>query len=229
MPHDRDGDAVPRDERALLAAELLAEATGRALARADAEALLGDERLLNWLAEEARARAERGGRTARASDAVLVRRGEAMMARALGARLRVRHAGPLPRAGGPTAVPVIELGVAAGVGRELWDEPVDAWVELPAEMPAGDYVALRIVGESMAPLMHTGDTVLVRVGGEVQRDTVVVARHPDDGYVCKRVTSVGRDALELASLAPGRPPIRVPHAPGAVLGTVLLVWGRREA
>jgi phage repressor protein C with HTH and peptisase S24 domain len=121
-------------------------------------------------------------------------------------------------------VPVVELGIAAGVGRELWDEPADAWVELPNDAPSGEYVALRVVGDSMAPLMHTGDTVLVRRGAELQRDTVIVARHPDDGYVCKRVSRVRRDSIELASLAPDRPPIVIPRDARLVVGTVMLVW-----
>jgi phage repressor protein C with HTH and peptisase S24 domain len=119
---------------------------------------------------------------------------------------------------------VVELGIAAGVGRELWDEPVQSWVELPPDVPPGKYVALKIVGESMAPLMHTGDTVLVRIGADVKRDTVVVARHPEDGYVCKRVSRVRRDAIELSSLDPGRPIITIPRDPSLMVGTVVLVW-----
>jgi phage repressor protein C with HTH and peptisase S24 domain len=122
------------------------------------------------------------------------------------------------------AAPVVELGVAAGVGRELWDEPVESWLELPAELPAGEYLAVKVAGESMAPLMHTGDTVLVRLGTEVDRDTVVVARHPDDGYVCKRVGRIRGDAIELTSLEAGRPPITIPRDPRFILGTVLMVW-----
>jgi SOS-response transcriptional repressor LexA len=76
----------------------------------------------------------------------------------------------------------------------------------------------------MAPLMHTGDTVLVRVGGDVQRETVVVARHPENGYVCKRVRTVRRDAIELASLEPGNPIIRLPRDPACIVGTVVMVW-----
>jgi hypothetical protein len=58
----------------------------------------------------------------------------------------------------------------------------------------------------------------------VQRDTVIVARHPDDGYVCKRVSRLRRDAIELSSLEPGRPLITIPRDPRLILGTVLLVW-----
>jgi hypothetical protein len=53
--------------------------------------------------------------------------------------------------------------------------------------------------------MHTDDIVLVCVGPEVKVDTVIIARHPDDGYVCKRVTKVRRHGIELASLELGRP------------------------
>jgi phage repressor protein C with HTH and peptisase S24 domain len=76
----------------------------------------------------------------------------------------------------------------------------------------------------MAPLMHTGDTVLVRVGSEVRRDTVIVARHPDDGYVCKRVSRILRDTIELSSLERGRSRIVIPRDPSYIVGTVLLVW-----
>jgi SOS-response transcriptional repressor LexA len=205
----------------------LAEVIGRALMRDPDHPAWSDVRFLEWLAadarDEARHRRRRLARVARAS-------GEAFMARAHARRLRVAQAGNPPlvreasRAAAPRRVPVVELGIAAGVGRELWDEPAEAWVELPNEVPAGEYVALRIVGDSMAPLMHTGDTVLVRRGGDVKRDTVIVARHPDDGYVCKRVSRLRRASIELASLAPGRPAIAIPRDARLVVGTVMLVW-----
>jgi phage repressor protein C with HTH and peptisase S24 domain len=110
------------------------------------------------------------------------------------------------------------------VGRELWDEPVQSWVAVPPEIPAGKHIALKIVGESMAPLMHTGDTVLVRIGTDVKRDTIIVARHPEDGYVCKRVNRVRRGEIELSSIELGRPIITIPRDPSLVVGTVVLVW-----
>ena len=203
----------------------LAEVIGRALMRDPDHPAWSDVRFLEWLAADARDEARhRRRRLARAS-------GDALIARAHARRLRVGQAGnpPLVRepamaALAPRRVPVVELGIAAGVGRELWDEPAEAWVELPNDVPSGEYVALRIVGDSMAPLMHTGDTVLVRRGGDVKRDTVIVARHPDDGYVCKRVSRVRRASIELASLAPDRPAIAIPRDARLVVGTVMLVW-----
>ena len=218
-------------------AEVLGETIGRELVRDPEHLIWDDERFLDWLAVEARARDRV---TRRMSDASFVRRGEEVMARAHARLLRVerRHSPRVMRTvparegtrrprKGPVAV--IELGIAAGVGRELWDERVEAWVELPPELPGGEYLALKIVGDSMRPLMHTGDMVLVRVGTEVQRDTVIVARHPDDGYVCKRVNRLRQDAIELSSLEPGRPLITIPRDSRLILGTVLLVWCQHGA
>lgn len=204
----------------------LAETIGRALMRDPDHPSWSDTRFLEWLAADARDeghhRRRRLARAARSS-------GDELIARAQARRLRVGQAGNpslLSAAVAPArrCVPVVELGIAAGIGRELWDEPTEAWVEVPNDVPSGEYVALRIVGDSMAPLMHTGDTVLVRRGGDVKRDTVIVARHPDDGYVCKRVSRVRRTSIELASLAPDRPAIAIPRDARLVVGTVMLVW-----
>lgn len=213
-----------RDEATAGELEMV-ETIGRALLRDPDHPSWSDARFLEWLAADAREESRHGRR--RSSPRV---RGEALIARAHARRLRVTQRGVVPLLRGVAeksarrAVPVVELGIAAGVGRELWDEPAEAWVELPDDTPAGEYVALRVVGDSMAPLMHTGDTVLVKRGADTQRDTVIVARHPDDGYVCKRVSGVQRTSIELASLAPGRPPITIPRDARLVVGTVVLVW-----
>lgn len=205
----------------------LAELIGRALLHDPDHPAWSDARFLEWLGADARDEARhRRQRLTHAPSS-----GDALMARAHARRLRVAQAGnppyvreASPEVLAPRRVAVVELGIAAGIGRELWDEPAEAWVELPNDAPLGEYVALRIVGDSMAPLMHTGDTVLVRRGGDVKRDTVIVARHPDDGYVCKRVSRVRRASIELASLAPGRPAIAIPRDARLVVGTVMLVW-----
>lgn len=123
--------------------------------------------------------------------------------------------------------PVLDLGVAAGVGRDLWDEPCTSWVELPDDVQAGQHVALRVRGDSMEPLLHAGDTILIRLDPELRRGAVVVARRPDDGYVVKRVSRVGPRVVELASLNAGYPPIRIPRRDELILGTVLMCWRRR--
>lgn len=213
--------------------ERLAELLGREMTRDPDHPLWCDERFLTWLGAEAREEVERAHRL---SDREFRRRGEEFIARAQARRLAVAREAALvavkreetdpvrPRAVREGPVPIVELGIAAGLGRELWDEPVSSWVEMPPNMPVGEYVALRIIGESMAPLMHTGDTVLVRIGTDVRRDTIIVARHPDDGYVCKRVSRIRRECIELSSLERGRSPIVIPRDPSNIVGTVILVW-----
>jgi SOS-response transcriptional repressor LexA len=225
------------DERQRSNDQQIAEAIGGLLASDPEGPLWRDDRFIDWLTTEARAHDRR---LRRRTDAELAVQGRDMVARLRARRFGVRRAETSPTLRSPSVIgspghvlaaasrehtaPVVELSVAAGIGRELWDEPVEHWLELPADLETNQYLALKITGESMAPLMHTGDTVLVRLGADVERDTVVVARRPDDGYVCKRVGRLRDDTIELLSLGPDRPPIMIPRDPRLILGTVLMVW-----
>jgi hypothetical protein len=122
------------------------------------------------------------------------------------------------------AAPLAELGVAAGTGRELFDEPCDAWVALPEGLPPSRYVALRVVGDSMTPLLHSGDVVLVDLDRPVSPGSVAVARLPDHGSVVKRLVRTDGDRWRLVSLNPAYPPLEVPPDSGALLGPVVLRW-----
>jgi phage repressor protein C with HTH and peptisase S24 domain len=122
-------------------------------------------------------------------------------------------------------VPWPELGVAAGVGRELWDEPCERWVELPRTLATGGkYVALTVSGSSMEPALHAGDVVLVSVGGGVRRDSIVVARRPEEGYVVKAVGRLTRRAIELRSLNPEFATFSIPRDEALIVGTVVMRW-----
>lgn len=117
-----------------------------------------------------------------------------------------------------------DLAVAAGVGRELWDEPATSWVELPPDLPAGQHVALTVRGDSMEPLLHAGDTILVKLGAAASVGDVVVARRPEHGHIVKRVSAATPERLVLASLNASYDDVIVPQEPGAVVGTVVLRW-----
>lgn len=119
---------------------------------------------------------------------------------------------------------VVDHAVAAGPGRDLWDEPAERWVDLPEGVPDGRYVVLTVAGDSMLPLLHAGDSVLVRVGPVLARQSIVVARRPDDGYVVKRVGALTAREVELTSLNPGYPPVRIPRDDRLVVGTVVMRW-----
>lgn len=135
-------------------------------------------------------------------------------------------AGPANRAASERArwAPLVESDVAAGVGREVWDEPAERWVALPEGVPDGRYVAIRVSGDSMEPVLHAGDTVLVRVGPEFARGSLVVARRPDDGYVVKQIGAVTEREVELLSFNSAYPPMQIARDTRLVVGTVVLRW-----
>ena len=124
----------------------------------------------------------------------------------------------------PGTAPLIELGVAAGTGRELLEEPCDTRVTLPPGTPPGRYVALRVIGDSMRPLLHSGDVVLVTLGAGVAAGAVVVARHPEHGYVVKRIGRPTAWGTPLVSLNPAYPTLMLPPGSGAVIGRVVVRW-----
>jgi len=223
LPNAAPGHETPDDERRIDGLIALAGPLAERMTQPD-------PRFLDWQAAELR---DRGRRSAR--DADVVERARRLAARALGFRHAVRcidqmpaantYPGPLETAGADVRAPRFDLGIAAGAGRVLWDEPCDSWVSIPPELPRGRYVALTVKGDSMLPLLHSGDVVLVKLGPDAVRDTVVVARRPDDGYVVKRVGRVTPGQLELVSLNPDFPaPIIVDRDEGTVTGTVVLRW-----
>ena len=119
-----------------------------------------------------------------------------------------------------------DLAVAAGSGRELWDEPATSWVELPAGVPDGRHVALAVHGDSMEPLLHAGDTLLVRLDERATAGDVIVAYRPEHGHVVKRVAAIVGDRLILESVNTAYDTLDVPNGPGTVVGTVVLRWCR---
>ncbi|GEM_PF-4266030 len=134
------------------------------------------------------------------------------------------------------AAPLVELAVAAGAGRALWDEPCEQWVSLSAADPLPDrrYVALRVAGASMEPLLHSGDIVLVDLDGAVIPGAIVVARGAADdgsggGYMVKRLRRQTDTMLELASLNPAYSPAVIPRDGSHILGTVVMRWCEHRA
>lgn len=223
--------------------DALAEALGRTYARMRDE-IWTDEAFLAWLAAESRARGGRRVRVAYDANAMLAS-GRALRTRVLSRRcgVGVVHAPPrtmaawsvdtplgaLDAARDAGAVPLMSLSAAAGSGRELWDEAVEDWMVLPDGAPRVRALALRISGDSMDPLLYDGDTVLLELGASLTKGHVVVARHPDDGYVCKRVEKIGRRDVVLASLNPACGTVTIPRDERLIVGTVRVAWrGARE-
>lgn len=239
MTDDRMDDD---DRRSEWEADQLVSLMGRYLALRRGDSPLDDPRFLDWLSRELRRRPPTPYDWS--ADVVRAMR-DRILSRATGARLsviaregawserrpwtRTPVADAVLHAAREGCMPLIEPSVAAGEGRELWDEECERWIERPPELAPGQYLALPVSGDSMTPLMHAGDIVAVRLGSGVRRDTVVVARQADDGYVVKRVGAVRADAIQLTSLNAAYPPIWITREGNAVLGTVVLRWCAHNA
>ena len=219
-------------------AEALVCEIGRELLADPGASAWMDERFEAWLLEKLEADPSSNKRNR--DDSELERLGTALLTRIAARRRGVRrlHVRPtdldpvliatplraVDEARAHSAAPVIALAVAAGTGREIWDEPVRRWVRIPPEVPDGRHVAFPIAGDSLSPLVHSGDQVLVQLDTEPQVGCVVVARHPDDGYVCKVVTRIRTRSFELGLLDPSRAPISIPRDSRFLVGTVVVVW-----
>jgi SOS-response transcriptional repressor LexA len=196
-----------------------------------------DPRFLRWVARDRREWA-RDPELLRREDVVALR--NRIVGTVQATRLGVRAVGSIPEresfaATAPVGAVIVDmerarravvcdLAIAAGPGRQLWDVEVDSCIPLPDDIPRGKYLALMVRGDSMEPLIHTGDMVLVKLGDTLARDSVVVARDIDGGYVVKKVGRLRAKSIELESLNPAYPSMRVGRVPGSVLGTVLLRW-----
>lgn len=121
------------------------------------------------------------------------------------------------------AAPWVQLATAAGIGRELWDEDCDSWVNVPDDLAPGNYVALNVQGESMLPLLHDGDTVLIELGVKPRNGSIVVARS-DDGYVVKRLNRITTRGIYLDSLNPDYEPMVIRDVTEPIAGCVVLRW-----
>lgn len=225
------------DDRAVLLDQIMFLVGRFQETRADSP-LLGHAESLGWIRGDAR---ERLGLT---DSARLERRAErfldSVMRRVASSRMCVREAGKrptflhaavrgtvsqvLPYACARGYAPHVPLSAAAGAERTLWDETCDEWLEVPREVEGGRFLSLTVSGDSMLPLLHSGDVVLVRLDDEVRRDTVVLARVADDGYVVKRVASIDTREIVLASLNADYEPVRIPAQERRVLGTVVASW-----
>jgi phage repressor protein C with HTH and peptisase S24 domain len=190
---------------------------------------------MNWLARDLRRRASSPGDWS----AHRVRRiRQRVLERAMAERFHVAEGDRLMRrqvestqlreavddASRERCAPWTPLAAAAGIGRDLWDEDCDQWVELPESVKKGRFIALQVAGDSMTPLLHAGDTILVELGGVPKRDTIAVVRSGDDGYVVKRVGRASRGELELLSINRSYGPIVMRREQGQLLGTVIMRW-----
>jgi len=213
----------------------LMDLVGKHLGEEDEDKIFADPRFAEWFVADSWAamttaqQASLNARAERASRRMLAHERAKRLAARIPSRDLVYRAAPVTArardaqrlAKMERCSPLFELPVAAGAGRELLDEECDTWVELPKGMPGGDYVALRVKGDSMVPFVNSGDLILVELGAAARLEDVVVARDSDDGYVVKIIDRITQREIELHSLNVDYDPISVPNDSRHVLGKVV--------
>ena len=218
----------------------LMQLVGRELEAGDDALRWQDEWFLQWLAADVRAERSRSERERDAGDAaafaarVVARHDVARAMRRLPRRqasyrraavgTTIGEAVPLARAAGCAAV--LDLAAAAGAGRELWDDPCESWLELPADLPPGKHVAIHVEGDSMEPVLTSGDVIVIKLDAVPAVNDLVVARRPSSGFVVKRLASITPRQIELASLNPAYPSFTMRRAPTSIIGTVVARFSR---
>lgn len=105
------------------------------------------------------------------------------------------------------------------------DDP-DDWEEISETMVRnGQYIALRIKGDSMEPRMRTGDVVIVRLQPEVNDGDVAIVRINGDEATCKKIKKTP-EGLWLISTNPNYDPMfyspkDIDDLPVAIIGKVV--------
>ncbi len=128
-------------------------------------------------------------------------------------------------------VPRLAVETSAGPGAANGEELVfDAfrfshkWLREQGLEPA-KLSAVRVIGDSMEPLLREGDDLLVDLSPKAFRDGIYVVRM-DDNLLVKRVASQGGGRFSLLSQNLAYPPISVEGSDFAIVGRVVWKSGR---
>ena len=120
--------------------------------------------------------------------------------------------------------------VAAGVpilAIENYDrDDPDDWEEISEKMAnTGDFIALRIHGDSMEPRMQEGDVVIVRLQPNIETGDIAIVRINGDEATCKKIKKTP-EGLTLISTNPTYDPMfftpkEVQTLPVEIIGKVV--------
>lgn len=142
---------------------------------------------------------------------------------------------PMTRLASPGSewVEVSRLNVDASAGpgaMQIDEEPFDAfrfsrkWLAEHG-LEGAKLSAIRVIGDSMEPLLREGDEVLVDMRDQPFRDGIHVVRL-DDTLLVKRVASQGGGRFSLLSQNLAYPPISVNCDEFSIIGRVVWKSGR---
>jgi hypothetical protein len=160
---------------------------GREIESEDHDLAYQDERFLLWLANDLRHGLSRDERSKDEHDAaefarraltrMSVRKAERMLPRRKlrehAASVIATVAQAIQAASSERCATMLDLAVAAGEGREIWDEPCDRWLELPDDIPSSRYVALRVAGDSMTPVLGPREVILIHLDATPRIDDLI--------------------------------------------------------
>lgn len=128
-------------------------------------------------------------------------------------------------------VPRLPLGAAAGPGALADAEAAfdsfrfsRRWLREQG-LAGAQLSAIRVTGDSMEPLLHDGDEILVDLSQRLLRDGIHVVRL-GDALLVKGVAPAGRDRATLLSQNPAYPPIEVSLGELEIVGRVVWKSGR---
>ncbi len=137
----------------------------------------------------------------------------------------------VPPRGDWVEVPRLPLGAAAGAGALTGEEvPFDAfrfsrrWLREQG-LGGAQLSAIRVQGDSMEPLLHDGDEILVDRAQRVLRDGVHVIRL-GDALMVKRLAAAGPGRATLLSQNYAYPPVEVALDELEIVGRVVWKSGR---
>lgn len=146
--------------------------------------------------------------------------GPMMLADMQGARPDVALLGPAPDARDYASVPLyVDVRAAAGHGAVVDSEVVkvplmfrSAWIREEIGTTPGNLSLINVVGDSMAPTILPGDTVMINhAARRLDRDGIYVVRM-GDGLLVKRLQLMPGGQVMVRSDNPIFPPYTVPAA-----------------
>lgn len=130
-----------------------------------------------------------------------------------------------PASTGGVWIPVYG-NVAAGVPIQAVEDILD-YEEISADLASrGEYIALKLKGDSMAPRICDGDVVIVRVQPTVESGDIAIVLLNGEDATCKKVTFTDEGMMLIAFNAAIYPPRFYSHRqieemPIRILGKVI--------
>lgn len=96
-------------------------------------------------------------------------------------------------------IPVVGR-VVAGIPLEAIMEDSDDWEEIPEALSRrGEFFALKVKGDSMAPRICEGDVLIVLRQSDADSGDIVIVLINGHEAVCKKLVKFGKDGISLVS------------------------------